>query len=124
MDRIAVNAGKWSKAGLAAFGLAILAVPAGSALASAEDPTAKLSEEQVEQARQIFTDWSCSQCHALADAGAVGHIGPAFDGNDGLDHAFVVGRITNGQGAMPGFGGQLTDEEIDLLAKYIVQVKK
>ncbi|AKH42193.1 Cytochrome c6 precursor [Croceibacterium atlanticum] len=124
MDRMAFNAGKLSKAGLAAIGLAVMAIPATSAFASAEDPTAKLSEEQAEQARQIFTDWSCGQCHSLSDAGGVGHIGPAFDGNDGLTHDFVVGRITNGQGAMPGFGGQLTDEEIDLLSKYIVQAKK
>jgi len=124
MDRSAVNAGKWGKAGLAAFGLAILAVPASSAFASAEEPAAKLSDEQLGQARQIFTDWSCSQCHTLSDAGATGHIGPSFDGDANLDHDYIVGRITDGQGPMPGFGGQLTEDEIDLLAKYILQVKK
>jgi mono/diheme cytochrome c family protein len=33
----------------------------------------------------------------------------------------VIGRIANGQGAMPSFKGQLADEDIALLADYIVE---
>lgn len=124
MNRFAVKNGNFVRAGLGALALAIVAVPAAGAFATAEDPTAGLSAEQVEQGRQIFNDWSCSTCHALSDAGASGSIGPSLDGNGRLDHDFAVRLITNGQGAMPGFGGQLTDEEIDLLSTYIVQVKK
>ncbi len=90
---------------------AVAAVPAG------------LTAEQVVQARQLFNDYSCGACHTLIDANGRGNIGPRLDGNAALDQAFVVARVTNGQGQMPGFGGQLTTAEIDLLASYIMQAK-
>lgn len=74
--------------------------------------------------RQIFGDWACGACHVLADAGGTGHIGPALDGNARLTVEAATRIITNGQGAMPGFGGQLTDEEIATLSAYIVQAKR
>lgn len=129
---MAVNSGKWIKSGVAALGAIAVALPVAGALATAEDPTqaaateaaTELTAEQVDQARQIFQDWSCGACHVLADANGTGHIGPSLDGNDAMDVAFVVQRVTNGQGAMPGFGGQLTEEEIDLLSHYIIQTKQ
>ncbi|BBC73891.1 conserved hypothetical protein [Altererythrobacter sp. B11] len=124
MDHNTVKNAVRGKAGIAALALAMIAIPATSAFATAEDPTAALSTEQMEQGRQLFSDWSCGACHSLADAGGVGHIGPSFDGDSNLTVDFAVGRITDGQGAMPGFGGQLTDEEIHLLAQYIVHAKK
>ena len=113
-----------TKLGLSALALAVIAIPAASALASAEEPAAPLAAEKVEQGRKLFTDWSCGACHTLADAKASGSIGPALDGNANLDHAFVKQRVTDGQGAMPSFGGQMTDEEIDVLSSYIVHAKK
>ncbi|NIR96570.1 MAG: cytochrome c, partial [Gammaproteobacteria bacterium] len=68
--------------------------------------------------------WSCGVCHVLGDAGGTGHIGPSLDGNAAMDVEFIAARINNGQGAMPGFGGQMTDEEIDLLARYVMQAKQ
>lgn len=124
MKRFAATGGMTGKLGLGVLALAMATVPAASVLASAEDPTAPLAAEQVEQARQMFNDWSCGTCHALADAKGSGSIGPALDGNANLTVDFVVDRVTNGQGAMPGFGGQMTDEEIALVSKYIVQAKK
>lgn len=103
--------------------LAVIAVPTASAFASAEEPAAELTAEQVAKGRQLFTDNGCNACHALADANAAGSIGPAFDGNANLDKAHVVSIVTNGQGAMPSFGW-LGEEDIDLLASYIVQAKK
>lgn len=126
MQGNASRAGIATKLGLAALALAAISVPAASAFATAEDPTAApaaLTAEQVEKGRQLFTDNSCNSCHALADAGGTGTIGPAFDGNSALDKAHAVNVITNGQGAMPNFGW-LGEEDIDLLASYIVQVKK
>ena len=130
--------GNWKISGLAALGAAALAIPLAAALATPVDPTqpaaaedvaavagpAALTAEQVVQGRQLFQSWSCSACHVLTDANGHGHIGPALDGNATLDAAFIVARVTNGQGAMPGFGGQMTNEEIDLLAAYVVQAKK
>ena len=69
----------------------------------------------------LFNDYSCGTCHALADANAGGSIGPSLDRNPRLTKDYTVDVIANGRGAMPSFGGQMTDEEIDLLADYIVQ---
>lgn len=84
---------------------------------------AGLTAEQVAQGRQLFADWSCSACHVLTDANGHGHIGPSLDGNTALDKAFVISRVSNGQGQMPGFGGLMTAEQIDVLASYIMQAK-
>jgi mono/diheme cytochrome c family protein len=80
--------------------------------------------EDLAKGREIFIDWSCGSCHELQDAGANGHVGPSLDGNDRLSKQFVLDRVTNGMGAMPGFGGQMTDEEIDQLSTYISAVSK
>lgn len=112
-----------SKAALGALALAMVGVPVASAFASAEEPAAALSAEQVTKGRQLFNDNGCNACHALADATAAGSIGPALDGNPNIDKGHVVSIVTNGQGAMPSFGW-LGEEDIELLASYIVQVKK
>lgn len=121
---------KRAKAGFLGIAAIALAIPAASAFAVAEDPAqsaaaaAPLSAEDVATGRDLFNDWSCGACHALSDARGSGQIGPALDGNAKLDMAFTVQIVSDGQGAMPGFGGQMTDEEIALLSAYIVQVKK
>lgn len=90
--------------------------------ADAKAPT--LTNEQVESARNMFRTWSCASCHKLADAQAVGPLGPSLDNNPNLTYEYVVNRITNGQGAMPPFGGQLSEDEIANLSAYIMQVSK
>src|SRR5688572_28225658 len=112
-----------TKLGLGALALAAIALPAAGAFASAEAPAAELTAEQVTMGRQLFTDNGCNACHALADANAAGSVGPAFDGNTNLDKAHVVAVITNGQGPMPSFSW-LGEQDIDLIATYVVQVKK
>lgn len=137
MGGFSVSSAKWMVAGL---GGGVLAVPLavafanpavtapelqGTATTEAAAPAgATLTAEQVAQGRSLFNSWSCSACHVLTDANAHGHIGPSLDGNATLSPQFVADRITNGQGPMPGFGGQLSPEEIELLAAYVVQVKQ
>jgi mono/diheme cytochrome c family protein len=111
------------KLGLGALALAVVAVPAAGAFASAEEPATTLTAEQVTKGRQLFNDNGCNACHTLADANAAGSVGPAFDGNANLDKGHAVQVITNGQGPMPNFSW-LGEEDIDLLAAYIVQAKK
>ena len=109
--------------GIGALALAALAVPL-AAFASAEQSDAPaLTEAQVTKGRQMFQDNGCNACHTLADANAAGTVGPAFDGNPNLDKGHAVQVITNGQGPMPSFGW-LGEEDIDLIAAYVVQVKK
>ena len=113
-----------TKLGLGTLALALIAVPAAGSLAVApEEAATALTAEQVTKGRQLFTDNGCSACHTLADANAAGAVGPSFDGDASLDKSRAVSVITNGQGPMPSFGW-LGEEDIDLVAGYIVQVKK
>jgi mono/diheme cytochrome c family protein len=116
-----------TRLGLTTIALAVAVIPtahlwAGEAPGSGAPAAA--STEQIKHGRQLFNDWSCSTCHALKDASASGSVGPSLDGDSSLTAALVVDRVTNGQGAMPGFGGQMTDQEIADLAAYVVAVKK
>ena len=134
MGGFPASSAKWF---LAAVGGGVLAVPLAVAFANPAvtapelqqasatvSADAALTAEQVAQGRGLFNSWSCGACHVLTDANAHGHIGPSLDGNATLSKEFVADRITNGQGPMPGFGGQLSPEEIDLLATYVVAVKQ
>jgi mono/diheme cytochrome c family protein len=78
-------------------------------------------EGDPEAGAEIYASAGCGGCHALDDAGSSGNIGPDLDDSK-PDHALVVDRVTNGEGAMPPFAGQLTDEEIDNVAAYVSSV--
>ncbi len=94
------------------------AAPAAPAAGAATD------EARIAAGRELFSNWGCSACHTLADAKASGAVGPSFDGDTGLTEDLIVSRVTNGQGAMPAFGGQLTPKEIADLAYYLTKVAK
>lgn len=119
-----VSASKLAKLGFASLALAVT-VAAGAVLveAPAQAATKKAAAKPAAnastvQARKLFNEWSCGSCHVLKDAGGTGHVGPKLDGAK-LTKAFVLGRVSNGQGAMPGFGGMLSKQELDLLSTYI-----
>jgi mono/diheme cytochrome c family protein len=107
------------KPGMALVALAVLAAPFAPAALAADDAE---RGAHIALGKQLFEDWGCGSCHTLKDAGAVGHVGPSFDGDTALTKEFAVSRITYGQGAMPSFSS-MTDEEIDALADYILAVK-
>jgi len=91
--------------------------PAGTAA-----PAANSHSDQIERGRKLFADASCGTCHALHDAEATGTIGPSLDGNNFLTEDLVKSRVTDGQGPMPSFGGQLSDQEIADIAVYVTNV--
>ena len=62
----------------------------------------------------------CGSCHTLADAGTSGTIGPNLDDSQ-PSFELAVDRVTNGQGAMPSFEGQLSEEQIEDVAAYVSQ---
>lgn len=66
----------------------------------------------------IFVE-SCGSCHTLEEAGTSGTVGPNLDEST-LDLQAVVEQVTNGGGAMPAFGGQLSEEEIQNVAAFVV----
>lgn len=71
--------------------------------------------------KDVFASAGCGSCHTLADAGSSGNIGPVLD-TTRPDAALVTDRVTNGQGAMPSFKGQLSEDEIAAVAAYVSSV--
>jgi mono/diheme cytochrome c family protein len=71
--------------------------------------------------KSVFMSAGCGSCHTLADAGTTGTIGPNLD-EAKPDKALVEERVRNGMGAMPSFEGQLTDEQIEMVADYVSSV--
>ena len=67
----------------------------------------------------LFTA-NCASCHTFAAAGSSGTIGPNLDESPS-DEAAIAEQIRNGGGAMPAFGDQLTDEQIEALAAWIAE---
>ncbi len=100
------------------------AVAADPALAAPAAAPAANDEARIAAGRELFGNWGCNACHTLADAKASGAVGPSLDGDSGLTEELIVSRITNGQGAMPAFGGKLTPKEIADLAYYLTNVAK
>ncbi len=70
--------------------------------------------------KAIFDSAGCSGCHTLADAGASGNVGPNLD-EAKPPYDLVIERVTNGAGAMPAFAGQLSEQQIQDVASYVVQ---
>jgi cytochrome c6 len=69
--------------------------------------------------KEIFVGvGGCGSCHTLADAGTSGSIGPNLD-DAAPSFELAVDRVTNGQGAMPSFSGQLTEQQIADVAAYV-----
>jgi cytochrome c553 len=60
----------------------------------------------------------CGSCHTFADAGTTGSIGPNLDESQ-PSLELAVDRVTNGQGAMPAFEGQLSEQQILDVATYV-----
>jgi mono/diheme cytochrome c family protein len=68
----------------------------------------------------VFASAGCGGCHTLKAAGASGNVGPNLD--DAKPPAeLVVDRVTNGKGVMPSFKDQLTEQQIQDVAAYVVQ---
>ena len=68
--------------------------------------------------REVFVSSGCGGCHTLSAAAATGDVGPNLD-QVKPSKDLVVARVTNGQGAMPAFGGQLTPDQIEAVAEFV-----
>jgi sulfite dehydrogenase len=72
--------------------------------------------------KAIFTGAAgCKNCHTLKDAGATGTVGPNLDELK-PPYALVIDRVTHGKGVMPSFGSQLSETDIQNVAKYVSSV--
>jgi mono/diheme cytochrome c family protein len=65
----------------------------------------------------VFAD-TCGSCHTLSAAGTSGTTGPNLD-DVSLDAGAVEGIVRDGRGSMPGFGDQLSDDEIAAVAEFV-----
>ena len=70
----------------------------------------------------VFVDAGCGACHTLSDAGATGNGRARTSTPPRRRTTLVVDRVTNGQGGMPSFKGDLTDEQIADVAAYVSTV--
>ena len=117
----------WANSGIFSAALTVtagLAIGGGARAAGAQaEEATQPAPVNREAARALFDTYSCSACHTLTDAGAFGVIGPSLD-DPSLTREAIINRVTNGQGAMPSFAGQISDDEIALLADYIVEVNR
>ena len=80
------------------------------------------TDESVEgdaaKGEQVFASAGCGGCHTLAAAGASGNVGPNLD-DASPSYDKVVERVTNGQGVMPSFKGDLSTQEINDVAAFV-----
>lgn len=65
----------------------------------------------------------CGVCHSLQASAARGVVGPNLDALK-PDLAQLRNAITQGVGAMPAYGGQLSSAEIDALAAYVFEASR
>jgi cbb3-type cytochrome c oxidase subunit III len=73
--------------------------------------------QQATDGKTIFTQ-QCGSCHTLADAGTSGTIGPNLDQLKPSLQA-AIKQVTNGGGGMPAFKDQLSEQQIEAVAKYV-----
>jgi cytochrome c6 len=71
--------------------------------------------------KQVFLTAGCKGCHTLKDAGASGTVGPNLDQKK-PPYALVIDRVTHGKSPMPSFAGQLSEKQIQDVAKYVTTV--
>jgi len=90
---------------------------------SAEPPAATTTEGgggtgDAAKGEEVFASAGCGGCHTFEAAGSTGSVGPNLDD---LAPSFdeVVTQVTNGGGAMPAFGGDLTEQEINDVAAFV-----
>jgi mono/diheme cytochrome c family protein len=76
-------------------------------------------EVETTDGEAIFNQ-SCASCHTLAAAGSTGTIGPNLDESQ-VSLEQTIEQIRNGGGQMPAFGDQFTDEQIEAVARYVVE---
>jgi mono/diheme cytochrome c family protein len=68
----------------------------------------------------VFAEAGCGSCHTFEAAGSTGTIGPDLD-EAAPSTDLAIERVTEGMGAMPAFGDQLSPEQIRAVAEYVSQ---
>jgi cytochrome c553 len=69
---------------------------------------------------EVYASAGCGGCHTLEAADSSGNVGPNLD-EAKPSHELVVDRVTNGKGAMPSFKDQLSEQQIQDVAAFVVE---
>ena len=69
---------------------------------------------------KVFSEAGCGGCHTLEAAGSSGSVGPNLD-DAKPPFELVVDRVTNGSGVMPSFKDDLSEEDINNVAAFVVE---
>ena len=78
------------------------------------------SDTIFEMGKDVFLNKAvCSTCHTLADADSNAQIGPNLN-EIKPDKMTIMNAVTNGIGVMPAYEDQLTPEEIEAVAHYVL----
>ena len=68
---------------------------------------------------EVFASAGCGTCHTLQEAGSTSTVGPNLD-ESSVDAAAAAQQVAEGGGGMPPFSGQLTEEQIQDVAAFVV----
>ena len=111
---------------LVAGALALVAAGCGGDDESdtAEPPAATTTENggsdtgDAANGEQVYASAGCGGCHTFEAAGSTGSVGPNLD-DAAPSFDLVVSQVTNGGGAMPAFGDELSEQEIRDVAAFV-----
>jgi mono/diheme cytochrome c family protein len=78
------------------------------------------TEGDAKAGEMVFSEAGCGGCHVLDAAGSSGSVGPNLD-DAKPPFELVVDRVTNGSGAMPSFKDDLSEEDINNVAAFVVE---
>jgi mono/diheme cytochrome c family protein len=70
--------------------------------------------------KDVFAEAGCGGCHTYSPAGSNGSVGPNLD-DANVTFEQAVQQVTNGGGGMPAFKGDLSQEEIDAVARFVTE---
>ena len=100
-------------------------VQAAPAVTVAAKPALTLSDQAL-LGKDLFMTKAqpgCGVCHSLEDANAQGVVGPNLNTLK-PSLAQLRNAMTQGVGAMPAYGGQLSTHEVDALAAYVFEATR
>jgi cytochrome c553 len=68
---------------------------------------------------EVYASAGCGTCHTLEEAGSTATVGPNLD-ESSIDEAGAAQQVAEGGGGMPPFSGQLSEEQIQDVAAFVV----
>jgi cytochrome c553 len=77
-------------------------------------------EGDPEAGKSVFASAACGSCHTLEEAGSSGTIGPRLDDTP-MSQDAIVRQVADGGGGMPAFRDQLSEEQIQDVAAFVLE---